>query len=295
MNSNFIFPGQGSQYRGLGKILFNKSDYAKKIINTANEILEYNIKNVCCSDSNRINHTKYTQPAIFIYSIIADYLIKDAGYKPLAFAGHSLGEYTALVSSNCLNFEDAIKIVKIRAESMEEQSNIRPGSMCALLNFSKIKFEKLKKMIDGEIVIANYNSKKQTIISGDTNAINEFILLSRKNNVRCVPINVSGAFHSPLMENVKVKLDKIIKSTKFNDITTPIYQNVKPEKIFKGIEIKKNLIKQVTSPVHWSVSIKSMAENHTNTFIEIGPGNILSKLNKNINSDINSLNFKSLL
>jgi [acyl-carrier-protein] S-malonyltransferase len=295
MKANFIFPGQGSQYIGLGNKLFNKCDYGKKIVKLSNELLEYNIAKVASSTDGLVHKTKYTQPAIFIYSIIADFLIRDSGYIPTGYAGHSLGEYTALVSSGCLDFEDALKIVKERSEMMDFEGKIKPGKMCAVLNFDAIKLKEFKSSIEGDIVVANYNSNNQIILSGDKKTIEHFFLFAKQNRIKCIPLNVSGAFHSPLMNNVKIKLESIIKKYKFKDVQIPIYQNTNPEKKFNGIDIKNNLINQVNSPVYWVQTINQMLRNHPNTFLEIGPSNVLTKLNKNINKNINSLNFNTLL
>ena len=290
MKVNFIYPGQGSQYIGLGKKLFKKFDYAKKIIKVSNEILEYNIIDSLDKNPKLINETKYTQPIILIYSLISDYIVKEAGYIPVSYAGHSLGEYTALVASNCISLECALKIVKKRSESMDAEGKINPGKMCAMLNLNNSLFNSFKKNINGIITVANYNSNKQIIISGDSTTIDSFIIYSKKHKIKTIPLNVSGAFHSPLMKNVIIKLEKIINSTKFNDVEIPVYQNVKPNKIFSGKKIKSNLKKQVISPVYWVDTINKMYSNHTNIFLEVGPGNVLSKLNKNINRNINSIN-----
>ena len=290
MEVNFIYPGQGSQYIGLGKKLFKKFDYAKKIINSSNEILEYNIIDILDKNPKLINQTKYTQPIILIYSLISDYIVKEAGYIPISYAGHSLGEYTALVASNCISFECALKIVKKRSESMDEEGKLKPGKMCAVLNLDKNLFNTFKNNNNGIITVANYNSNKQTIISGDKSTIDNFIIYSKKNKIKTIPLNVSGAFHSPLMKNVTIKLEKIINSTKFSDVKIPVYQNAEPNKILSGKKIKSNLKKQVVSPVYWVDTINKMYKNHTNIFLEVGPGNVLSKLNKNINRNINSIN-----
>ena len=294
MDTNFIFPGQGSQYVGMGKNLFSTCDFAKKIIKTSNEILEYDIKEICLSNDNRINRTKYTQPAIFIYSLIADYFVKEAGFTPIAFAGHSLGEYSALVSSKCISLENALEIIKVRSEAMDKKNNECPGKMCAVLNMDTNIFNDIKININGIIAIANYNSKKQIIISGESQAIDKFMIIAKENNIKTIPLKVSGGFHSPLMKNIKIKLDKIIKSTKFNDIIRPIYQNVDSNENFKGTVIKNNLIKQIISPVCWVETIDNMMNNHCFNFLEVGPNNVLTKLNKNINTKIKSINFKNI-
>jgi len=295
MNISFIFPGQGSQYKGMGKNLFNKFDYAKYLFTMSNEILEYDLKSICLNENNNdIDKTKYTQPAIFIYSMIIDYLLKDSGYNPISFAGHSLGEYSALVSSKCISFENALKIIKVRAEGMHSSEEKDAGKMAAIINSDLTVINQLIKRYKGSIVIANYNSLNQTVVSGKSKSIDQLINYSKKNNIKVIPLKVSGAFHSPLMNNAKISLKKIINSTKFYDIIQPIYQNVNPMKNFKSINIKNNLIKQLTSPVKWVDTINNMGKDGSNQFIEVGPGSTLSKLNKNINSNILCTNCNKL-
>ena len=295
MNVNFIFPGQGSQYNGMGKLLYDKFDFAKEIFNQANDLLGYDLKKICFSKSNNnVNETKYTQPAVFIYSIICDYYLKDLHYNPIAFSGHSLGEYSALVSSNALSMEDALNIIKIRSEKMHISGQKIKGKMAAILSSDYSRINELINNLNSKVVIANYNSKKQTIISGETQDINKLIVSLKNEKFKVIPLNVSGAFHSPLMIDVKEILDKIINKTKFNDISYPIYQNVNPTKNFKSNQIKKNLIEQIVSPVRWIDIIKNMYNDTNSSFIEVGPGSVLTKLNKNINSDIICTNFNKL-
>ena len=295
MNVNFIFPGQGSQYNGMGKILYDKFDFAKNLFNKANDLLEYDLKKICFSKSNNIiNETKYTQPAVFIYSMICDYYLKDSNYNPIAFSGHSLGEYSALVSSNVLSIEDALKIIKVRSEKMQCAGKKVKGKMVAILSSNYTKINSLINHLDYQVVIANYNSNNQTIISGEANDIDKLIILLKNEKFKVIPLNVSGAFHSPLMNNVKKSLDKMINKTKFNDISLPIYQNVNPMKNFKSDLIRNNLIKQIISPVKWIHIIKNMHGDNNSNFIEVGPGSVLTKLNKNINSDIICTNFNKL-
>lgn len=294
INKCFIFPGQGSQFEGMGKKLYQKFDYAKKIFNQANDILGYNIKNICFDENPSINKTKYTQPAIFIYNIICDYYLKDSGYSPTAYAGHSLGEYSALASSGCLSTEDCIKIIKIRSEEMYDIGITQNGKMLAVLSAD---YESINNIIDSsknKVVIANYNSSKQTIISGQSNAIDDAVKKFKKYKIRTLKLNVSGAFHSPLMNKVKIKLDNIINNTTFNDTTLPIYQNVSGKGHYNNIKIKKNLLKQINSPVKWIQTINNMNNDGYIDFIEVGPGNVLTNLNKNINSNIICTNFNKL-
>ena len=282
MNKNFLFPGQGSQYVGMGKLFYEKFDFAKQLYNKANEILEYDIKEISFYDKNSVlNHTINTQPAIYIYSIILDYFLKDNGYEPIAVAGHSLGEYSALVSAEVISFEDGLKLIKERSKKMNNLGSEQPGSMAAIINTDSRTISKLLKKYNNKIVIANYNTPNQTVISGHKESINSFIENAKKNNIRkIIPLNVSGAFHSPLMKNARIYLEKFIKSTKFNMAKIPIYQNVNPEKNFESDAIKLNTINQLDKPVRWVEIIHNMIKDNYIDFIEVGPKNILTNFNK---------------
>ena len=294
MNYNFIFPGQGSQYIGMGTNIFKNLNFSRTLLDIANDILGYNLEKIC--STSKVNETKYTQPAIFVYSLIIDLYLKDLGFNPASYSGHSLGEYSALVSSKCLAFEDALMIIKSRANLMNNCSIKRPGKMAAIINLEVNKINKILNKIKDDIVIANYNTPKQIIVSGDSNSIDQLITYFKDNRIKSIiPLNVSGAFHSPLMKEAKFSLDKIIKSSKFNNIKSPIYQNVKPIKNFKKDKIKKNLMAQLTLPVRWVETINNMHNDNNNIFIEVGPGSILSKLNKNINSTITTKIFKNII
>ena len=284
MNTAFIFPGQGSQYKGMGKLLYDKLEYAKTTFHNANEILGYNIMDICFNDQgNILNQTEYTQPAIFIYSLILDYFLKENGFTPDAVAGHSLGEFSALVSAGSISFEDALYIIKIRSKSMDDIGKEIPGSMAAIFNVS---IQEISKMIDElnlNIVIANINSESQIIISGETKDINKYIDYAKSNGIRkIIKLNVSGAFHSPLMKKARINLEKFINSINFYDTKIPIYQNFNPNKNFNASQIKLNVVNQIDNPVRWSETILNMKNNNIEQFIEVGPKNILTKLNKNI-------------
>jgi [acyl-carrier-protein] S-malonyltransferase len=300
MNKNrltFLFPGQGSQYKGMGLNLYKKFKIVKEIYNHASDILGYDLKKISFNLSdNKINKTIYTQAAIFTYNIAVDKILKEFNYNPKAVAGHSLGEYSALVSSNCISFENALNIIKHRAKEMDICGIKKPGKMAAIINLSNKDIKNLISLSNGNIVIANYNSNNQTIISGESNYIDNTISYCKKNKIKgVIPLNVSGAFHSPLMEDARISLEKIINSTKFNDVKIPVYQNYMAEKNIKGHKIKNNLIYQLTSPVLWHNIINNMAKDNLTEFIEVGPGNVLKKLNKDINKDLNNLDYKELI
>ena len=292
----FVFPGQGSQYNQMCKKLYEKYDFVKKLFKKSSEILEYDIKKITVLESNKkIDNTKFTQPAIFIYSYIANYLLNNNNIFPNAVAGHSLGEFSALTSCGSLSFENALKIIKVRSEAMSISGESKPGRMAAVLNSDINDIKKLIKKIDGVICIVNINSKKQIIISGEKESIEKFNELSKSYNIKkTIILNVSGAFHSPLMKNAKNILKNVINSVEFNDANIPIYQNFMPTKTILAKDIKHNLIQQLTSPVKWLDIINNMYTDNINNFIEVGPGSTLTKLNKNINSDIICSNFNKL-
>ena len=279
----FLFPGQGSQHVGMGKVLYDSYDYIKEIYQTATDILGFNLIEISFYDKyNKLDQTQFTQPAIFMHSIVVDWLLKKKNIKPNAVAGHSLGEISALVSANVLKFEDALKIVKIRANAMFNASNTSPGIMAAVIGANKKQINVLCDQ-DGIVVPANYNSPNQIVISGEVNAVNSAIASAKKMGIkRIIKLNVSGAFHSPLMNSVKKPLLNIIDSTNFNNSLVPIYQNISANPVIKASTIKINLIKQLENPVLWLQTILNMKKIGISKFIEVGPGNVLMGLNKKI-------------
>jgi len=295
MKTVFLFPGQGSQYIGMGKNLYNKLDYAKKKYNDACDILNYDIKEISFFDKKKLlNHTKYTQPAIFIYSIILDYILKDNNITPKGVAGHSLGEISALVSNKCLTFEIALNFIKKRSESMYLEGIENPGKMIAVIDRNRETIENLLENED-EICIANYNSFKQVIISGKKNRIDNFIKAAKDKGIkRIIELKVSGAFHSSLMKNSRIFLEKIIKSINFNNANVPIYQNFSPIKNLESTMIKKNLTKQIDNPVRWDEIILNLSNDNYKHFIEVGPKNVLTKLNKDIIPNLDSKNIERM-
>tara|TARA_Y100000389_G_C17471026_1_gene530909 strand:+ start:11021 stop:11923 length:903 start_codon:yes stop_codon:yes gene_type:complete len=293
----FLFPGQGSQYRGMGKNIYNKYKIVREIYDKTSDILDYDLKKISFDPQNSdINRTKYTQPAILTYNIAIFKILQKLNYSPNCVAGHSLGEFSALVSINCIDFKDALTIIKIRAEEMEKCGINRPGKMVALINFSYEKINEIFSNVKGTAVIANINSNKQTIISGDSITIDSIIEFCKKNKLRgVIPLNVSGAFHSPLMKKAKISLEKIIKKTKFNDVKIPIYQNYTAKSNTLGNVIKKNLINQITSPVLWLDTVNNIVNDSITNHVEVGPGNVLKNLNKNINKDIYNIDYTKLI
>ncbi len=290
----YIFPGQGAQYSGMGVDLYNDSALAKNLFKIANDILGFEITNIMFSGSAEdLKQTKVTQPAIFLHSVI---LAKTLGnsFNPDMVAGHSLGEFSALVANNTLSFEDGLKLVSARAQAMQKACDNNPGTMAAVLALEDTIVERVCKEIEGIVVAANYNCPGQLVISGEINAINIACeKLKEKGARRALVLPVGGAFHSPLMEEAKQELENAINNTTFNKPSCPIYQNVTSFAVSDEMEIKENLIAQLTSPVKWTQSIQKMIENGGNNFIELGPGKVLQGLVRKINGDVEASSISS--
>lgn len=288
MKIAFVFPGQASQYVGMGKDLYENSSIAREIFDQAEEILGFELKRLCFEGPEEdLKQTKITQPAIFVHSYIISRLL-DGKIKADMSAGHSLGEYSALVYAGVLSFEDALRIVKLRGELMQKAGEENPGTMAAIVGLD---YEKVKKLCeevkDGIVQPANFNTPEQIVISGEVNAVRKAMELAQKFGAKMVKeLIVSGAFHSPLMESAKEELKKALDEVKFNKPSIPVYFNVTANPSHEPEEIKNLLYLQITSPVLWSQIIKNMISNGAMKFYEIGPGKVLQGLIKRIDSSV---------
>ena len=285
----YIFPGQGSQFTGMCQDLFLKYDTIKPLFTKAEEILEFDISKIMFKGSKEeLTQTKVTQPAIFIHSM-AILKILGESFKPDLVAGHSLGEFSALVASGVINYENGLKLVSIRAKAMQKSCEKTNGTMAAILALDNNIIEQTCKEIEGVVVAANYNCPGQVVISGELNAVKLACeKLSNAGARRALLLPVGGAFHSELMIDAKKELSLAIEKASFNEPICPIYQNVNAKAETSVEKIKENLISQLTSPVKWNQSIDHMIKNGTTQFIEIGPGKVLQGLVKKIdrNTDV---------
>ncbi|HEY5367820.1 MAG TPA: ACP S-malonyltransferase [Hanamia sp.] len=283
----FIFPGQGSQFTGMGKNLFDENEQAKGLFEKANSILNFNISEVMFSGTaEELKQTNVTQPAVFLHSVIAFKTL--ATSKPDMVAGHSLGEFSALVANGCLSFEDALKLVSIRATAMQKACEIAPSTMAAILGLDDKKVEEICSSITDEVVVpANYNCPGQIVISGSISGIEKAcVLLKEAGAKRALVLPVGGAFHSPLMQPAKDELSAAIETTNFNKPFCPVYQNVVAKAVSDPAEIKANLIAQLTGPVRWTQTIEQMIADGATEFTECGPGKVLQGLVAKINREV---------
>ncbi|GGZ73575.1 ACP S-malonyltransferase [Algibacter mikhailovii] len=290
----YIFPGQGAQFLGMGLDLYENSPLAQGLFEQANDILGFNITDIMFEGSDEdFKKTKIAQPAIFLHSVI---LAKTLGesFKPDMVAGHSLGEFSALVANGTLNFEDGLKLVSLRANAMQEACDSNPGTMAAVLGLDDDIVEKICATTEGIVVAANYNCPGQLVISGELEAINKACeALKTEGARRALVLRVGGAFHSPLMEPARTATAAAIESTTFNKPNCPIYQNVTGTAILDESAIKANLIAQLTAPVLWTQSVQQMITDGATLFTEVGPGKVLQGLVKKINraSEVASATF----
>jgi [acyl-carrier-protein] S-malonyltransferase len=282
----FLFPGQGAQFPGMGKTIYEENPEAKALFENANEILGFRITDIMFEGSDEeLRQTKVTQPAIFLHSVILAKITPD--FAPDMVAGHSLGEFSALVANETLSFEDGLRLVYHRALAMQEACEINPSTMAAILGLPDERVEEICAAITEEIVVpANYNYPGQLVISGSNRGI-EIACAKMKaaGAKRALPLPVGGAFHSPLMQPAAEKLKAAIESTEFNQPTCPVYQNVSTTAVSEVSEIKANLIAQLTAPVKWTQSVQNMAKDGAIQFVECGPGKVLQGLVKKIHPE----------
>ncbi len=279
----YIFPGQGAQFVGMGMDLYEKFPVAQELFEQANEILRFSITDIMFEGSAEdLRETKVTQPAIFLHSVILSKVMGD-DFKPDMVAGHSLGEFSALVANGVLNFEDGLKLVSQRAKAMQKACEMKPGTMAAVLRLEDQVVERICEETSGIVVAANYNCPGQLVISGEVEAINAACeSLKEAGARRAMVLPVGGAFHSPLMQPAEEQLASAIEATKFAAPKCPIYQNVSTTAVTNEDEIKKNLISQLTSPVKWTQSVQNMVQDGATSFVEVGPGKVLQGLVKKI-------------
>ena len=286
----YIFPGQGAQYPGMGKELYDSSVTAKKRFQQANKILEFKITDIMFGDNvEALKQTKVTQPAIFLHSSIMSEVM-GTNFQPKMVAGHSLGEFSALVASGVLSFEDGLKLVRERAFAMQEACELSHGTMAAILGLDDKKIELVCKNTPGIVVTANYNCPGQLVISGEKKSIEKACENSVKVGAkRALILPVGGAFHSPLMEPAKKRLSKVIKTMNFSQPDCPVYQNINGKGTNDPELIKKNLVAQLTSPVLWTQTIQKMIFDGAKEFTEVGPGKVLQGLVKKIDRSVEVL------
>ena len=290
MKSAWLFPGQASQYVGMGKDIFDHTDLGKHYFECANDVMECDIQSIIFyGPKEKLKQTQYTQPAIYIVSVILGELLKAKGFSPNAVAGHSLGEYSSLSVANAFDFETGLTLVKIRAENMAKAGDTQEGAMAAIIGLEDKTVSELCSDYSGNgvVVAANYNSPGQVVISGSPEAVKSVMDSAKVSGARMtVQLNVSGAFHSPLMAPAREALADSLDSFEISDSLFPIFTNVDAEPITKGHEIKDSLIRQLENPVLWSKSILSMKDFGIQSFTEVGPGKILQGLNKRIDRKI---------
>ena len=286
----YIFPGQGAQFVGMGLDLYENSEMAQHLFEDANKILGFHITDIMFQGTAEdLKQTKVTQPAIFLHSVI---LAKTLGenFKPDMVAGHSLGEFSALVANGTLTFEDGLKLVYKRAMAMQKACEIQPSTMAAVLGLDDDIVEKICSTTDGIVVAANYNCPGQLVISGEVEAVNKACeTLKQEGARRALVLPVGGAFHSPLMEPAREELATAIENTLFSKPNCPIYQNVNAKAVIDETEIKSNLISQLTAPVRWTQTVQNMIMDGATLFTEVGPGKVLQGLVKKINSDAETI------
>ncbi len=283
----FLFPGQGAQFPGMGKDLYEASEEGKALFHKANDILGFNITEIMFGDdAEALKQTQVTQPAIFLHSVIMS-TVMGSSFTPDCVAGHSLGEFSALVSAKAMSFESGLKLVHQRALAMQDACDEVPGTMAAVLGLDDKTIEDVCAKTAGIVVAANYNCPGQLVISGEIEAIKLACEAMKEAGAkRALPLPVGGAFHSPLMEPARTKLATAIENTEIKNPICPVYQNVAAIGITDAATIKANLIEQLTAPVRWTQSVQQMLEDGANSFVEVGPGKVLQGLVKKIDRSV---------
>ena len=278
MKKAYVFPGQGSQFPGMAKTLYETNETARAMLDRANEILGFRITDIMFEGTAEdLKQTKVTQPAIFLHSVVLAKCLPD--FAPDMVAGHSLGEFSALVASGAMDFEEGLRLVSIRAQAMQKACEANPGAMAAVLALPTEKIEEICSECDGIVVAANYNCDGQVVISGEREAVEAACVKMKEAGAkRALPLPVGGAFHSPLMESARAELAEGIEKAVFKTPVCPVYQNVTAKATSDPEEIKANLLAQLTSPVRWTQSIRSMIQDGGDHFIELGPGKVLQGL-----------------
>jgi [acyl-carrier-protein] S-malonyltransferase len=285
----YVFPGQGAQFTGMGKDLYESSAVARELFEKANEILGFRITDIMFEGTaEQLKETKVTQPAVFLHSVILAKTLAD--FQPEMVAGHSLGEFSALVACGALSFEDGLKLVSQRALAMQKACEITPSTMAAVLNLDDTIVEDICASIEGVVVAANYNCPGQLVISGEFKAVEEACEKMKEAGAkRALLLPVGGAFHSPMMEPAREELAAAIEATHFNDPICPVYQNVTASPVNDAATIKQNLIIQLTAPVKWTQSVEQMIADGATSFTEVGPGKVLVGLVNKINKEVTTI------
>ena len=283
----FVFPGQGAQFVGMGLDLYENSPVAKELFEKANEILGFRITDIMFNGTDEeLKQTKVTQPAVFLHSVISA-IVSGADFQPDMVAGHSLGEFSALVAAKALTFEDGLKLVLQRAFAMQKACEQMPSTMAAIIGLEDEKVERICAETDGIVVPANYNCQGQLVISGTFEAVENACAKLKENGAkRALMLQVGGGFHSPCMESAKTELENAIKNTKFSEPICAVYQNVDAKPHTDPEEIRNNLVAQLTSPVRWTQSVQNMVADGATHFTELGPGNVLQGLIKKIAPEV---------
>ena len=294
MKQAYVFPGQGSQFPGMAKALYEGNAKGKELLEKANDILGFRITDIMFEGTpDDLKATRVTQPAIFLHSVVLAKCYE--GFRPDMVAGHSLGEFSALAAAEAISFEDALRLVYIRATQMQLCCEKVPGTMAAIVGLPDEKVEEICSSCDGIVIPANYNCGGQVVISGEKTAVEQACEKAKAEGAkRALPLAVSGAFHSPLMEPARVELGKAIEETRIVEPICPIYQNVSAQAVTDPQTIKKNLLAQLTSPVRWTQSVRNMLADGADYFMEIGPGTVLQGLVKRISAGTEGITIEGL-